>query len=719
MALHDPVRCVGMPCIDDFVEWCDPVVRDMNPKDMAMTDRLITLVSKVSKKHPLVFLPDFVEDVMSGLPAGEIMTKHGIATYPDYHNLVNSTIKLRGRRSKGKAYSREKNLNNKGWRDQYDEIMLSSAVIYDLLVELHRCNVFTAAVVDAILKNLYIPSSNLEATVFKSYSIIRARVYVPHTEHESYSPNKYTEGKMCERARQVVSQLATQGLVTYRDDNVSAPEKYSMVDNMVYKILDGKKYGMSYQALMSTTMQELPLLKMIPGTDVLDDSLTRLERKDLIVHKRSGSNHSTNSRQLFTREMYDRRMSEVKRDVVSTKVKFFGRRTTPGQFVSELLQLDPGDLGDRDDQVTRIAGLVMSDAAVPQGPRDTTGVFDFIVDISGYEFRQEQVDLMKRLDFEAVSTVFHCKVMIDETITPAVLARLTSAVPKGDQGVVFTCKDVSDSVVAMTKKDRAVQIIDRHGIQEWCSITPVMPCRKNSVVIVKYGDVVGRVAIVRALNYESGMATALLAPNQAEVTLPIGSLKEIGPDAHDTSDEFGEVSESFFRLVCSLDKIAPGTFDDGISDCDVLIYKNREDMMRNTKPELFEDSAHPPHPVEPESSEFDRYVSFKTGTHVKISPMFGRTLECTCLHKANQEYRTTLCRHMVAAIPAAIANEPNPAAAIAHVEKNLAMIKVENVRRAALAVGYSLGTKHGILQRYLHARADDALARSDFVGQTA
>ena len=698
-----------MPCIDDFVEWCDPVIRGMNPRDMAMTDRLITLVSKVAKKHPLVFLPDFVEDVVAGTPTGEIMTKHCIVSHPDYHNLVNSTLKLKGRRSKGKAYSREKNLNNKGWRDQYDFIMISSAAIYDLLVELYHCNMVTAAVADAILRDHYVSSSNLEAAVHRSYNVIKTRVHKPQAIHADHSETKHSDIKLHDKIRRITAQLALQGHVTYLDDNLSVPEKYSRIDDVVYNILKDKKYGTSYQALMSTTLQELPLLKLVPGTDVLDACLSRLESKGSIVHKRSGSTHSTSSRQLFTKETYDRRMNEVKNDVVVTKVKFFGRRTTPKQFISELLRLDPGDLDDRDDQVTRMAGLVMSDAAVPQGPRDTTGVFDFVVDVSNYEFRSDQVDLMKRLDFEAISTVFHCKVMIDEVVTPAVLTRLANALPKGEQGVVFTCKDVPDTVVAATRKDRTIQVIDMHGIQEWCSITPVMPCRKNSVVIVKYGDAVGKVAIVRALNYESGMATALLAPNQAEVTLPIGSLKEIGPDVHDTSDEFGEVSEIFFRLVCSLDKIAPGTFDDGISVCDVPVYKNREEMMRTTRPDLFEDSAHPPHPIEPESSDFDRYVSFETGTYVKISPMFGHTLECTCLHKVNQEYRTTLCRHMVAAIPASIANEPNPMVAIGHIEKILSVIKAENVRRTAQAVGYALGARRvAALRRYLRARAEDA-----------
>ena len=701
--------CDGMPCIDDFAEWCEPVLRGMNSRDMVMIDNLIMLVSKVSRKHPLIFLPDFVDDVVCGMPTREIMSKHHIASQPDYHNLVNSTIKLKGARSKGKAHSREKNLKKRGWREQYDAIMLPSALIYDLLIELYRCNLLTAAVADAILRDQYISSNNLEAAVLKSYSDVKTSVSPPRAEHAKHLHLEHNDDALCVKVRQIVSNLAAHGLITHINDNVSVPQKYSRIDDMVYKMLDNKEYGMSYQALMSSTMRELPLLRLVPGTSALDACLSSLEVKGLIVYKGSGAKYATNNRQVFTSEIYDRRMKEVKNAVVTTKVKFFGRKTTPSQFVSELIELDPGDLDDMDDQVTRMAGLVMSDAAVPQSPRDTTGLFDFMVDLSNYEFKPEQVDLMKRLDFEATSTVFHCKVLISKTVTPAVLARLRSAVPEGEQGVVFTCKDVPSAVVAKTRADRTIQVIGKRGILEWCSITPVMPCRKNSVAVVKYGDAIGKVVMVRALNYESGMATAILAPDRAEVTLPIGSLKEIGPDVHAESDEFGDMSESFFRLVCSLDKIAPGTFEDGIRDCDAPVYRNREEMMRSARPDLFDDSAHPPYPLEPESSEHDRYVLFDTGTHVKIAPIFGRTMECTCLHRANEECRTTLCRHIVAAIPAVIARESDPATAIAHVEKNLAEIKADNVRRAALAVGYALGTKHvAILQKYIRARADDA-----------
>ena len=698
-----------MPCIDDFAEWCEPVVRGMNARDMVMTDSLIALVSKVAKRHPLLFLPDFVDDVVGGLQTREIMAAHCIASQPDYYNLVNTTIKLKGSRSKGKPDSREKNLANDGWRERYDAIMLPSAVIYDLLVELHRCNTLAAAVADAILRDQYISSANLLPAVLKSYSSVKARIHAPRAAHARAGQTECDGDRMHARVRQVVSRLSAQGHVTYIDDNVSAPEKYSRIDGAVYEILDSKKDGVSYQALMSATMQELHLLRLVPGADVFDDCLSRLEDGGLIVHKRSGSSYATHSRQLFTKETYDRRMNEAKSAVMSTKIKFFGRRTTPNQFVNELRRLDPGDLDDRDDQVTRIAGLVMSDAAVPQGPRDPTGVFDYVVDISNYKFRPEQVDLMERIDFKATSTVFHCKVMIDETVTMSVLAGLSDALPKGEQGVVFTCRNVPHAVAAATKKDRSVQVISERGILEWCSITPVMPCRKNSVVVVKYGNSIGRVAMVRALNYESGMATAILAPDRAEVTLPIGSLKEVGPDAHSTSEEFAEVSESFFRLVCSLDKIAPDGFEDGICECDAPVYGSRMEMMVGTKPDLFADSAHPPYPVEPDASKFVRYVAFEGDTHVEITPALGSTLACTCLHSVNEEYRTTLCRHMVAAIPAAIAQESDPSRAIARMERKLARIKEGNVRRTALAVGYALGTKRvGILQRYLRARADDA-----------
>ena len=697
-----------MPCIDGFAEWCEPAIRGMNARDMVMTDSLITLVSKVAKRHPLLFLPDFVDDVVSGVPTGEIMTEYCIGSHPDYYNLVNSTIKLKGARSKGKADSREKNLANEGWCERYDAIMLPAAAIYDLLVELHRCNTLTAAVADAILSNQYIPSANLVPAVLKSYSGIATRVHAPRAAHAGWSQIGRPDGRMHAEVRQIVSSLAAQGHVTYLDNNVSAPEKYSQVDSVVYRILGSKKYGVSYQALASATMQELHLLRLVPGTDAIDACLGRLEGNGIIVHKRSASSYATHNRQLFTKDAYDRRMEEAKNAAVSTRVKFFGRRTTPGQFVSELRRLDPGDLDDKDDQVTRIAGLVMSEAAVPQGPRDTTGVFDFAVDVSNYEFRQEQIDLMERLDFKAISTMFHCKVMIDETVTTEVLSRLGSAVPEGEQGVVFTCRDVPPAVVARTKKDRTIQVINEHRILDWCSVTPVMPCRKNSVVVVKYGSAVGRVAMVRALNYESGMATAILAPDRAEVTLPIGSLKEVGPDAHSTSDEFAEVSESFFQMVCSLDKIAPDGFEEGISECDAPVYGSRKEMMMATRPDLFNDPTHPPYPIEPDPSKFVRYVSFEAGTHVMITPVFGSTLACTCLHSVNEEYRTTLCRHMVAAIPAAIARDPNPSMAIANVERKLAAIKEKNVRRTALAVGYALGAKRvAILQRYLRARADD------------
>ena len=487
---------------------------------------------------------------------------------------------------------------------------------------------------------------------------------------------------------------------------VSAPEKYSRIENVVYEILDGKKDGASYQALMSAALQELPLLRQVPGMGALDACLAKMEKDGRVVYKGSSRKYSAYGQQLFTSGKYDRLVERARREAGAARIKFFGRRTTPDRFIDELCQLDPGDLDDLDDQVTRIAGLVMSDSILPQSPRDPTGVFDFVVDVSGYTFRPEQEDLMREINFEANSTVFHCKVLINEPPTLSALSALRSAVPQGEQGVVFTCRSVPSAVATSCREDRTVQVVDEQGIRKWCAITRIMPCRKGSVALVMYGDGEGRAALVRSLNYESGMATVALVPDRAEATLPIACLKEVGPDDPATGGEFDEVSASFFDLVCSLAEIAPGTFEDGVRECAAQVYKTRGELPEDARAAAFRRIDHAARGGMHEPTHI-RYVAFDGGVYAAVASRVAHTLECTCLHSINDGYRTTLCRHLVAAVAAVAARDAYPAVTIGHLKKSVVLLREGNVDRAASALGDILGDKHRkILKDYLLARAD-------------
>ena len=59
-----------------------------------------------------------------------------------------------------------------------------------------------------------------------------------------------------------------------------------------------------------------------------------------------------------------------------SKIPFRGREISPDKFIEELLELEKGDLGDEDDQVTRLAGLVLAESAKLQTPHEDIKEFD-------------------------------------------------------------------------------------------------------------------------------------------------------------------------------------------------------------------------------------------------------------------------------------------------------------------------------------------------------
>lgn len=434
-------------------------------------------------------------------------------------------------------------------------------------------------------------------------------------------------------------------------------------------IIENSRDGVQYQILVTKILREFPLLRMLPGRDEIDGMLDNLERNGSIICKHAFWKFTPYSNLLFSFDSYRYRMAEMRAQLVALgRTKFFGRRITPDQFISELQMLELGDIGDRDDQVTRIAGLVLSDAALLQSPAEHVPGFDFVVDFANYNFRPEHVEMMKRLDFDVRSKILHCKVMINNEITINKIDDLCSVIPDGEQGVVFTCRSVTPDIRRRVRDDRTMQVIDKDGIRAWCSITSTIPCRLNSVARVMYGDSRGKAVAVRSVNYESGMATVEAAPDRREITLPIGCLEEIGPDTvaltdADSGDSarkqnkvvsiedyFAAVSEDYFNFLCDLASLAQNTFEDGLVLAVHAVHKTRLDLLRSIKPQTFDrpnsgnDTSH---------IEFDRYVEFEHGIYstVNIYPTAtDKPFVCECGHKLNEVYRFTLCHHLVSAI---------------------------------------------------------------------
>ena len=634
-----------------FKQSCNEMVTGLDPADIVKANKMISLVANIVKKYPLVFLPDFVEDFMNGVFTKHMIKKYQLRNYGDFA-MIASALKFKGNRSKDpNEDSRMMNLQNKNWAGQYEFLSEQSDIFAEPIKELFNANVLDVLVSNAILDLEFVGNLDLKKTILDLYEKHKNSIPALYNDVLRDSFDKYLSDDLDHKLDNSVSHLASKSYITSMDGDVSLPAKYSKLHDSVYSIISEMRDGLSYTSLMTKIMNEFPLIRITSRIQMIDGMLDELEQKHVVVRSRAYWKYSPDSDQLFTSENYGYKKEQTKKGILSAgRTKFFGRNITPDQFISEINVMETGDLDDLDDQVTRIAGLVLSDAAMLQSPRDSMKEFDFIVNLTDYNFRPEHVEMMKKLDFQATSDIFHCKVMIKEKITPSVLTSLKDAVPPGEQGVIFTCTKVSPEILQQTRDDRKIQIIDEEGIRDWCSITPTIPCRRHSVARVMYGDGVGKIVLVRSLNYESGLAIVETAPDRIETTFPIGCLSEINLQVH-SADELEAASNSYFDFACLLSDLAPNTFDEGMHTRIVAIHDRYIDLKKSTNPELY-DGPHPPYHVEEDKYKGSVFVEFDN-TYARINLSKYRPddfIGCDCGHSLNEEYHHTLCKHLVATI---------------------------------------------------------------------
>ena len=110
--------------------------------------------------------------------------------------------------------------------------------------------------------------------------------------------------------------------------------------------------------------------------------------------------------QFFIPKEYEIQHSRLEQSIIRQgEKKFFGRRISPALFISELNQLARGDFEPEDDQVTRIAGMVLSNASMLQPRSETPPLFDFTVDMSNYQLTPEQLQVLQETDIQLTSNI--------------------------------------------------------------------------------------------------------------------------------------------------------------------------------------------------------------------------------------------------------------------------------------------------------------------------
>jgi hypothetical protein len=381
-------------------------------------------------------------------------------------------------------------------------------------------------------------------------------------------------------------------------------------------------------------------LKLLPGFNFFKNTLADLEQEK-IIHLEPISGR-WGEYEVFLSQEYLKLQSRIKSfDDLSLPIPFVGRKIDPEQFIMELLELDKGNFDDADDQVTRMAGLVLAESVKIQSPHEKIKDFDFTVDLQNYAFRPEQVEAISKINFRPHDGkdfgILHVKVMIDETLSFTKYLELKNKIPPNEQGIVITFQKISNQIKNDIKNDATIQIIDEEGVRVWVSITPQIPARVNSISKITFdplSKLENKIVKVNSVFYETGFAIVNVFPEMTEATVLARTLEEI-PLFVEGVNNFNEYANEYSDFLTKLFTVAE--YDDVIDG----FFKNKFDCVTKHR---YQSSY--------SSGTKNSYFEFTFDYNVIVLDIMRSTkrdiFNCNCIKYAENNLK--FCSHFVSAL---------------------------------------------------------------------
>ena len=586
-------------------------------------------VKKIISKHPFVHIPYFIEDVIHGKGTQEILEKYYISYHTDLKNITHNVLKFDRNRYHVKQYEDafEMNLKIHTWNEKYERLKNNCEFFKNELLELIFFNVLRSFIIiiitdyvqSGISKNDIIIKSNLLRDNFDIFKFI--------DEPLEKSFQKYFNVPFEKISIKILDELIDGKILRKNTLDQNTLVGGLSIDKIKQKIIDELKYNDGSQnesTIRASTNEEFPSLRLIPGLGVWEAAVTELAH-DKIIHLESKS-HFKNSSIIFLNENYEKILQNLKH-FDGSSLKFYGREISPEKFIYELTDLEKGDFNDQDDQVTRIAGLVLAESVKVHATPEDLPQFDFITDITNYNFRNEQLKAMEKLDFKIMSNIIHCKVMLNEILNLKKYNELKKDLPANEQGIVINFKKIPFNVQQILETDKSIQIIDEEGLKIWVSISSVIPSRKHSMAKLHYDPITKlnkKLVKINLIDYEDGLASVSILPEMNEVTVLAGCLEEI-PLFESKPSDFELYSKNYLQFLNILSAIST--------------YENLIDGFFQNK--FIE---------EPTGCNTELEVKFDYNTvHLDLSTG-GKysTIKCNCMQYA--ENSLYLCSHLVSAL---------------------------------------------------------------------
>ncbi|MBT6647242.1 MAG: hypothetical protein HOB51_06960 [Thaumarchaeota archaeon] len=592
-----------------------------NTDDLINSRIFIEQFKKINQKSPLLYLPYFIEDFMNGVMPYKIQKKYHISSYADYTNITKIILQFRGTQMR----VRENNLrHDNNWKEKYDLIK-------------KYCNLFRDEITLTILFNMLqtqILLLLMDGPLEKDQIIDECKNIENIFDIFRFTDNEleqnfltFINDELNDHISEIIYLLMDEEIITRNKIHPKELEVKFDVDELRKNILIELSLNENKQNtvnLRNSILNEFFILRLLPGFSFFKNTLADLEHEKIIhlepLPGRWGEY------EVFLTEEYLKLKFKIKSfDDRSLQIPFKGRSIDPDQFIIELLELDKGDFDDADDQVTRMAGLVLAESVKIQSPHEKISDFDFTIDIKNYDFRPEQLEAIAKLHFKINSEILHVKVMIDEKLSFKKYLELKNKIPPNEQGTIITFQALSAQINEDMKNDATIQIIDEEGVRIWVSITPQIPARVNSISKITFdplSKLENKIVKVSSVFYETGFAIVNVFPEMNEETVLARTLEEI-PLFVGGANNFNEYADEYSDFLTVL--FTTSNYDDVIDG----IFKNKFDhVMKN----LFF------------KFEFDYNVVELNFAHSNKRDIFN----CNCIKYAENNLK--FCSHLISAL---------------------------------------------------------------------
>lgn len=622
---------------DPFVEKLEILIDNIK-QDISHNEFNDTL-KKIDEQFPFVDLLQFLEMYVDGNYAKDLIEKFHLFGFTDYYKLL-QILKLNKKRGAvNKNFkSREINLEDKKLAEQYKFLNEILTRYHHIIKNKINFNVLRSIIIFQLFSNgqNFTNREKIFELICQAILNWEHLVLVPHSPLLEIN-NK----KMKEIIDEIIINLKNNLFLEIDvQENIRLEKHQLFFSEYIFNIIKNRVEGVTYQQLIILLKEKLPIIAQIPNPLIVI-TINDLIEKNQIIRKNGYWKFKPYFDQYFTVENYKKINND---DIMSWEKnsKFYGRKITPEQFISELIELEKGNFDDQDDQVTRIAGMILTNSNMMRHPPNDLNDFDFAIDLSNYELTREQENLIDKMNIQINSQIIYVKVMINQNITEYEINQLKSKLFEQEsyqQGFIISFSEISDSVNKIFQHNKTIQIISKNELKEWCKITPIIPSRRGSVAIIRQGHNRDNIVKIKSINYESGRADIIMFPNMEEKTCYIGVLEEITLPV--SIKKFIEYSDIYFQFLIKLYQISQiDTFRNIISEKQFVLSGLKKIPEIKIEPYEYLECHF-------QQSSKTRINLIENPDKVSLKYSTKDLFSCTCF-QWNQMSRTTgLCDHLI------------------------------------------------------------------------